>query len=66
MARYTIPNKRFNQSIEYTEPCMNCFASVTYMPEEVFDNPKVTGGKAIICPRCRKIMSVNFCNISLV
>lgn len=55
---YTIPE-------EFTEPCMNCFASVTYKRSEPRQSVGVTGRDAIICPRCGKEMIVNYHNITL-
>ena len=49
----------------FTEPCMSCFASVTYNRKEAQDDPRVTGGKCIVCPSCGRLMRVNFANISL-
>lgn len=50
---------------EFTEPCMNCFASVTYNKNEVQMSNSVAGRKSIICPNCGEEMFVNFCNILL-
>lgn len=50
---------------QFIEPCMSCFSSVAYTREEGQDDPRVTGGKCIICPNCGKVMSVHFCNSCL-
>lgn len=50
---------------EFTEPCMSCFASVTYQRKEAQNDPRVTGGKCIACPSCGKMMRVNFVNTRL-
>lgn len=64
MATFTLHRPSIdNQS--FTEPCMNCFASVTYNKDEVRDDPQVIGGKCITCPSCGKLMTVNFANIQL-
>lgn len=47
---------------EFTEPCMNCFASVTYKRNEPKQSINVTGRDSIICPCCGKEMFVNYCN----
>ena len=52
-----------NQS--FTEPCMSCFASVTYQRKEAQDDPRLTGRKCITCPNCGKLMTVNFTNSCL-
>ena len=41
------------------------FASVTYNRKEVQDDPRVTGGKCIVCPSCGRLMRVNFVNTRL-
>lgn len=50
---------------QFTEPCMNCFASVTYNVEEPIPSSKASGRKSIICPNCGEEMVVNFCDIAL-
>lgn len=50
---------------EFTEPCMNCFSSVTYKRKETRPSPSVTGRNYLICPNCGKEMLVNYCNIKL-
>ena len=50
---------------EFTEPCMNCFASVTYKRNEPRPSTSVTGRYSIICPCCGKEMIVSGKNITL-
>lgn len=65
MATYVPYNCVIITNEQFTEPCMNCFASVTYQRSEAVDHPQVTGGKCIICPSCGKVMSVHFHNVRL-
>lgn len=60
-----VPYQRNLNIQEFTEPCMNCFASVTYKSNEVQNDPRITGGKCIVCPNCGRLMSVHFVNSSL-
>lgn len=60
------PFKGFNVPQKYTEPCMQCFASVTYTKDETKFSPTATGKYSIICPNCGKEMIVNFQNIRLL
>lgn len=55
---YTIPE-------EFTEPCMNCFASVTYKRNEPRQSMNMAGRYSIVCPCCGKEMIVNYCNATL-
>lgn len=64
IATFVRLNHKVNNDI-FTEPCMNCFASVTYHVTEVKDDPRVTGGKYIVCPSCGALMSVKFQNVTL-
>lgn len=50
---------------EFTEPCTNCFASVTYKRGETRPSPNVTGKCSLICPNCGKEMIVSYRNIKL-
>ena len=50
---------------EFTEPCMHCFASVTYKRKETGPSPSVTGRYSLKCPNCGKEMFVNYCNAKL-
>lgn len=50
---------------EFTEPCMNCFASVTYKRNEPEKSMNATGRNSIICPCFGKEMFVNYCNSAL-
>lgn len=50
---------------EFTEPCMHCFASVTYKRKETSPSPSVTGRCSLKCPNCGKEMFVNYCNAKL-
>lgn len=50
---------------QYTEPCMNCFASVTYHSSEAESDKERGFGHYIVCPNCGKKMQVNFCNTQL-
>lgn len=47
---------------EFTEPCMNCFASVAYKRNEPRQSKNVIGHSSIVCPYCGKEMFVNYCN----
>ena len=60
-----VPYQSSLDNEEFTEPCMSCFASVTYNRKEVQDDPRVTGGKCIVCPSCGRLMRVNFVNTRL-
>ena len=60
-----IPYEAYKISEKYTEPCNSCFKNITYNVKAVIDDPRVTGGKCIICPRCGRLMSVHFANIIL-
>lgn len=64
MATFTLRKGTFDD-YTYTEPCMNCFASVTYQAKEAVPDPRLTGRKCIICPNCGKLMSVTFSNSCL-
>lgn len=64
MSTFT-PYQRDMDNQSFTEPCMNCFASVTYQVSEAQDDPRHPGGKCIVCPCCGKLMTVNFTNIQL-
>ena len=48
----------------WTEPCMNCFASVTYAENEVITD-QLRHRSYIICPCCRQMMDVHFQNVQL-
>lgn len=64
MATYT-PFQPYQPPRQFTEPCMNCFASVTYDVDEPTDSKSTVGMKSIICPFCGEEMYVNFRNTSL-
>lgn len=64
MATFT-PYQSDLDNEEFTEPCMSCFASVTYKYKEAQDDPRVTGGKCIVCPSCGRLMRINFVNTRL-
>lgn len=64
MATFTINRGTFND-FSCSEPCMNCFAQVTYQAKEAVDDPQLTGRKCINCPRCGKLMTVTFTNSCL-
>lgn len=57
--------QRNSSNNKFTEPCLNCLASVTYEEKEAQPNPEVTGGKCITCPSCGKLMNVHLQNITL-
>lgn len=50
---------------EFTEPCMNCFASVTYKRKETKPSVEHIGKCSIICPNCGKEMIVNYSSSKL-
>lgn len=60
-----IKHQGYSQPKEFTEPCMNCFASITYKGDEPTPSTTVTGRDSIICPCCGKEMNVSYCNIML-
>lgn len=47
-----VKHKGYQMPEEFTEPCMNCLASVTYKRNEPRPSMNVTGRDSIICPCC--------------
>lgn len=63
MATYNTKSGGYKLPKEWTEPCMNCFASVTYTLEDTY---KPCFDKIYIkCPCCGKQMEVHFQNTQL-
>lgn len=60
-----VKHQGYQMPEEFTEPCMNCFASVTYKRNEPRQSENVIGAASIICPCCGKEMLINYQNIAL-
>ena len=65
MATFVKNNGGYIEPEYYTEPCMSCYASVTYNKNEAMVDEERTAGHYIICPSCGKKMKITFCNICL-
>lgn len=64
MATYVKGSYGWVKPKTWTEPCMNCDASVTYQERETITDP-LQHKSYIICPCCGKMMNVHFYNIRL-
>lgn len=60
-----VKHQGYQMPEEFREPCMNCFASVTYKRNETRQSKNVIGHSSIVCPCCGKEMFVNYCNSTL-